>query len=198
MISLQLRKGRKIIVAGLALLAILAMIYTFNSLYKSNRMSNEALYLKQRNLAKYRQKVLEKKVIEKELLVLKNTFKQAEAALLTGKTPSLAAAEIQKIVTNITDAAGAQIMTVRILQPRRSDKEMYLAIPVEVTIKSTIRQLTQLLYKIDSSAKLLRTAKLGVKSRGSRGRRIRRRSPGSSVNIVTTLTVEGFVKKMES
>jgi len=193
MISLQLRKGRKIIVAGLALPALLAMIYLFNSFHQNSLMFNEALDLKQLNLAKYRQKVLEKKVVERELLSLQNAFKQAEAALLTGKTPPLAAAEIQEIVSKMTNAAGAQIMTVRILQPDRSGSEMYLDIPVEVTINSTMRQLTQLLYKLNRSARLLRIAKLGIRSRAGRGRLARRVSP---VNIVTTLTVEGFVKRM--
>jgi hypothetical protein len=195
MISLQLGKGRKIIVAALALLALPALIYLFNALHRNTLMFNEALDLKQDKLAKYRQKVLEKKAVERRLLNLQNTFKQAEAALLTGKTVSLSAAEIQQIVTNITNAAGAQIMTVRILQPDRSGPDMYLAIPVEVTISSTMRQLTQLLYKLDSSAKLLRIAKLGIKSRAARARLGRR---ASSVNLVTTLTVEGFVKKMET
>ena len=195
MISLQLRKRRKIIVAGLALMALAAMFYLFNSLNRSTYRFNEALNLKQDKLGKYRQKVLEKKVMERELLSLQTTFKRAEAALLTGKTVSLAAAEIQQIVTNITNAAGAQIMTVRILQPDRSAKEMYLAIPVEVTINSTMRQLTQLLYKLDSSAKLLRIAKLGIKSRAGRSRLVR---GVRTVNLITTLTVEGFVKKMET
>ena len=195
MISLQLKKRRKIIVAGLALMALPAMIYLFNSLNRSTHRFNEAINLKQDMLGKYRQKVLGKKVVERELLSLQNTFKQAEAALLTGKTVSLAAAEIQQIVTNITNAAGAQIMTVRILQPDRSAKEMYLAIPVEVTINSTMRQLTQLLYKLDSSAKLLRIAKLGIKSRAGRGRFVR---GAGTTNFITTLTVEGFVKKMET
>jgi len=195
MISLQLRKRRKIIVAGLALMALPAMIYLFNSLNRSTHRFHEALNLKQDKLDKYRQKVLEKKVMEREVLSLQTTFKQAEAALLTGKTVSLAAAEIQQIVTNITNAAGAQIMTVRILQPDRSAKEMYLAIPVEVTINSTMRQLTQLLYKLDNSAKLLSIAKLGIKSRAGRSRLVR---GVSTVNLITTLTVEGFVKKMET
>jgi Tfp pilus assembly protein PilO len=193
MISLQLRKGRKIIVAGLALLALLVMIYLFSSLHRNIYAFNEALDLKQRNLVKYRQTVLEKKAVERELLRLQNTFKQAEAGLLSGKTASLAAAEIQQIVTNITNAAGAQIMTVRILQPDRSASEMYLAIPVEVTINSTMRQLSQLLYKLDSSARLLRIAKLGIRSPGGRARFGMR---AKSVNILATLTVEGFVKKM--
>jgi hypothetical protein len=202
LISLQLRKKRKIIVAGLALLALLAMIFLFNSLSRSTYRFNENLYLKQDKLAKYRQKVLEKKAVKQELLSLQTIFKRAEAALLTGKTQSLAAAELQEIVSRITNAAGAQIMTVRVLQPDRSGKEMYLAIPVEVTISSTMRQLTELLYKLDRSARLLRIAKLGIRSRPGRSRLVRRGKSASqaiSGNIITTtLTVEGFVKNMEA
>jgi hypothetical protein len=192
MISLQLRKRRKMIAAGLALLALPAMIYLFNSFQRNTLMFAEALDLKKRNLAKYRQKVLEKNVVAKELSSLQHTFKRAEAALLTGKTVSLAAAEIQQIVTSIADAAGAQITAVRILQPDRNGKEIYVAIPVEVTINSTMRQLSQVLYKLDRSAKLLRIAKLGIQSRARRIRGAR------SENIVTNLTIEGFVKKMET
>jgi hypothetical protein len=194
-VSLQLTKGRKIIAAGLAVLAFLAMIYLFRSASRSTHAVHEALQLKQLKLAKYHQKLLEIKVVERELLTLKNTMKQAEAeaGLLTGETPSLAAAEIQEIVSSIADAAGGQIKTVRILQPDRSGKEMYLAIPVEVTLHSTMRELTQLLYKLDGSAKLLRIAKLDIRSR-----RVRR-GRGSSVNLLTTtMRVEGFVRKMET
>lgn len=193
MVSLQLTKGRKIIAAGLAVLAFLAMIYLFRSASRSTHAVHEALQLKQLKLAKYHQKLLEIKVVERELLTLKNTMKQAEAGLLTGETPSLAAAEIQEIVSSIADAAGGQIKTVRIVQPDRSGKGMYLAIPVEVTLHSTMRELTQALYKLDSSAKLLRIAKLEIRSR-----RVRR-GRGSSVNLLTTtMRVEGFVKKMET
>ncbi len=193
MISLQSSKGRKIIVAGLALLAFFGTIYVIHSLNRASQAFDEALNLKQHNLAKYRQKVLEKKVIKSKLLGLQNTFKRAESALLTGKTPSLAAAEIQEIVTGITKTAGVQIKTVRILKPDRSGKEMYLTIPVEVTINSTMRELTQLLYKLEKSNKLLRIAKLRIRSHGRAGRRGRR---ASSKNIATTLTIEGFVKKI--
>jgi hypothetical protein len=195
LISLQLKKRRKIIVAGLVLLALLALIFLFDSLSRSTQRFNEALLLKQDRLARYRQKVLEKKAVRRELLSLQTTFKRAEAALLTGKTSSLAAAEIQEILSRITKASGGQIMTVRVLQPDRSGKEMYLAIAVEITINSTMRQLTQMLYKLDRSAKLLRIAKLGIRSRAGRGRLARH---VSSANIITTLTVVGFVKKMET
>jgi hypothetical protein len=199
---MQLRKRRKIIVVGLALLALVALIYFYDLLSQSTRQFNEALYLKQVKLAKNRQKVLEKKAVRRELLNLQTAFRRAEAALLTGKTQSLAAAELQEIVSGITKTAGGQIMTVRILEPDRSDKDMYLAIPLEVTINSTMRQLTELLYELDRSAKLLRITQLGIRSRtgsskfASRGKRAAR---VISENIVTTtLTVEGFAKKMET
>ena len=192
MISLQLTKERKIIAAGLAVLVFLAMIYLFSSARRSTHLASEALELNELKLAKYRQKLQKKKVIDRELLTLKNSVQQAEAGLLTGKTPPLAAAEIQEIVTSIADAAGGQIKTVRILQPDRSGKEMYLAIPVEVTIHSTMRELTLLLHKLDSSAKLLRIAKLEIRSRGGR------RGRGPSVNLFTTMRVEGFLKETET
>jgi len=194
MTSLQLGKKRKIIVAGFSLLALLVMIYLMNSLYRSTHQFKEALTLKQNKLTRYRQKMLEQKAVKRELLSLQTTFKKAETLLLKGKTPPLAAAEIQEIISKITNTAGAKIMTVKILQPDRSSKEMYLAIPVEVTINSTMRQLTQLLYKLDRSARLLRIAKLEIRSRAGRGRLGR----GADMTyIVATLTVEGFVKKME-
>jgi hypothetical protein len=78
------------------------------------------------------------------------------------------------------------------LQPDLSGKEVYLAIPVEFTINSTMRELTQLLHKLDSSAKLLRIAKLEIRSqRAPRGR-------VSSVTLFTTMTVEGFLKETET
>ena len=202
MMSLRLGKGRNIIMAGLAPLVLLAMIYLFSLLQRNYLLSNEALDLKQHKLAKYRQTVLGKKVVKQELLRLQNTFKRAETGLLRGETDSLAAAEIQQIVTDITDTAGAQILTVRILQPDRSANDMYLTIPVEVTINSTMRQLTELLYELDRSAKLLRVAKLGIRPGQRQSRfaaRGRRAKPVNSATMVTTtLTVEGFVKKMET
>jgi hypothetical protein len=160
-------------------------------------MFNEALDLKQHKLAKYRQKVLEKKVIERSHSTRKTILKRAEAALLAGKTPSLAAAEIQEIVGNIASDAGAEIKTVRILQPDLNGKGMYVAIPVEITINSRIGELTQLLYKLDRSKKLLRITKLGIKSRRGYKRRRSAQKQAQQGNIVTTVTIEGFVKKIE-
>ena len=196
MISLQSSKRQKIIAAGLVLLVLLAMILLIDSIGRSTQRFNEAFLMKQDKLTRYRQKVLEKKAIKRELSGLQTIFKRAEAALLTGKTASLAAAELQEILSRITEAAGGQIKTVRVLQPVRTGNTIYLAIPVEITVSSTMRQLTQLLYKLDRSTKLLRITNLAIRSRPGRPSRVQR---AFSANLITTtLTVEGFVKNMEA
>lgn len=179
-------------------MGLLASIYFFFALNQNARIFDEALDLKQRKLDKFRQKMLEKKILERQLSTLKKNLKRAEAALLSGKTPPLAAAEIQEIIADIAKTAGAQIKTVRILQPDSSGKPVYLAIPVEVTIQSTMRELTQLLYKIDRSAKLLRITSLEIKSRRGSVRRKGTDKQKGPVSIITTLTAEGFVKEGEA
>jgi len=179
-------------------MGLLALIYFSYALIRNARITHEALDLKQRKLVRYRQKVLEKKGVERQLSTLKKKLKRAEAALLTGKTPPLAAAEIQEIIGNIADAAGAQIKTVRILQPDSSGKTVSVAIPVEVTIQSTIRELTRLLYKLDRSTKLLRITRLEIKSRGGYARKKGAKRQKGPPIIVTTFTAEGFVKKVDA
>ncbi len=195
LISDQLGKRRKILLAGLAMVALLTMGFFYQALNRNTQILNEGLSQKLQTLTETRQKVLDKNPAQRELVRLQNAYKLAERKLLTGRTPSLAAAEIQEILTKIINAAGAQIMTMRILQPDQNDQNIYLAIPVEVAIESTMRELTQLLYQLDSSAKLLRIVKLEIRSRGGSGRRARRER---TVNLVATLTVEGFVNKLDT
>ena len=76
----------------------------YDLLYRSTHQFKEALTLKQNKLTRYRQKVLEQKAVKRELLSLQTTFKKAETLLLKGKTPPLAAAELQEIISKITNS----------------------------------------------------------------------------------------------
>lgn len=191
MAALRRSQRRRLVSTGVAVLICVGVVYLLVSLNRSTAVVYEELAAKEGKLEKFRTKLLEKDSLQRELLILQNSIKQAEVGLLTGKTPSLAAAEIQEIVTSIANAAGGQIRTIRVLQPEQLERQTYLAIPVEITMSSTMRELTRLLYRIDSSAKLLRVSKMEIKPFGGRGRR------GSLVNLVTTLTIEGFVRRMD-
>jgi len=187
--SFALGKSSRVITAGGVLLAAAGMVYVLVSANRSTDMVKDALAAKEDRLVKYREKLLEKDAVDEELATLKGALGRAEASLLAGETPSLAAAEVQEIVTSAASAAGGQIKTIRVLPPEPLRKQTYLAIPVEVTLNSTMGELTRLLYSLEGSAKLLRVSKMEIKSLGGRG------GGGIREALVTTLVVEGFEKK---
>lgn len=189
MASLALARRGRTAALGVLLLAAAGAAYVFASAKRSTDTVREVLAAKELKLVKYREKLLEKEAAAAELSVLTNTLRQIEAGLLTGETPSLAAAEVQEIVTTVANASGAQIKTIRVLQPEPLPKQAYAAIPVEVTLSSTLRELTELLYRLEGSAKLLRVSRMEIKALGGRPR------AGAPEGLVTTLTVEGFAKK---
>ena len=190
MAALGLARGGRIVGTGVAALAVVGAVYALVSAHRSTEAVAEALAAKESKLVKYREKLLEKEAVSAELAAVRSALKQAEAGLLTGETPSLAAAEVQEIVTSVANAAGGQIKTVRVLPPEPLRRQSFLAIPVEVTLHSSMRELTQLLYRLDGSAKLLRISKMEIKPLGRQARR-----GATPETLSTTLTVEGFARR---
>jgi hypothetical protein len=141
--------------------------------------------LKERRLEKSRQIVHEGAGLEARLVSLKKELKQRESRLLTGKTPSLAAADIQQILQHMAKKSKVEIKTVRILQPEEVDQGRYLSIPVQLNITCTIRYLKEFLYRIKTSSKYLAVKKVGIRVF------IRRRN-----NVIKTdITILGFLKR---
>ena len=67
------------------------------------------------------------------------------------------------------------------------DEENYLSVPVQFTISSTIRQLKEMLYRIETSPKYLTIKKIRISVRHTRGLR----------QIQSNLTVAGVMKSVE-
>lgn len=178
------KEKRYILIAGTALL-LLGLIYRFSPGLDFFYSSQEEILLKKKKLFKYRQLVQEKNVFEKKLISLNRTLDRAESALLKGKTSALAAVELQNILKKITGESQVGIKTMRVLKPEETEKEKYLGILVQFTFASTTRQLKEILYKIETSAKLLAIRELRI-------RNFRRRQAGQ---IQTTIVAEGFMIK---
>ena len=147
--------------------------------------ADQEIALKERRLEKSRQIVHEGEGLEARLVSLKKDLKQRESRLLTGKTPSLAAADIQQILHNMAKESKVEIKTVRILQPEEVDQGRYLSIPVQLNITCTIRYLKEFLYRIKTSSKYLAVKKVGIRVF------IRQRNNTIKVDI----TILGFLKR---
>jgi hypothetical protein len=184
LVPLKSRKRLNYILVGGGALILLGLAYRVLPLLGSVSSSEETM-LKEKQAAKYRQAVQERTTLEEKFSTLKRTLEQLESGVLNGETPSLAAADLQKIIDEISSRSEVSIKAVRVLKPEQSSYENYLSIPVELSFNCTIRQLRELLYWIDTSTKYLTVSKAQINViEGSRYDQVQ-----------VFLTVAGIMKK---
>ena len=181
----RLTRERKIIFGVGVFLLMGGLVYNLLPAFQGASSDAEMLAVKQQRVLKYMAKLKEQSVLEARLQNAQNRLRSAESGLLQAKTPALAAVDIQQVLTQIADKTEAEIKTMRILGSEVVAGEGYIAVPVEVTISSDIRQLVGVLYDIQNAPKLLRTKDIAIRSAGVR----------RGEKILSTLTVEGFMKK---
>ena len=182
----------------------MTVIYSFFPDIKGLLGPGQELAVKEKKLEKYRELVLQGDDLKARLKSLKAEVARGESGLLTGKTPSLAAADIQNILQKAADACQVKISTVRVLKPDETDNGTYMSIPVQFTISSTISQLKALIYRIESQQKYLKLTK--VRSRAASGARRRQtarrarsaKARNSAKQIRSDITVVGFFKTAEN
>jgi len=163
MLSFKIEKNKKYLFIAGALILLLGGVYRIWPFLQEIRGADQEIFLKERRLEKYRRNVHEGGDLEAKLVSLKKDLKEKESGLLTGKTPSLAAADIQKILHHLAQESNVEIKTVRILKPEELDQDKYLSIPVQFTITCTIRHLKEFLYRIETSMKYLTVKKVGIR-----------------------------------
>ncbi len=183
MVRLQLTKERKILLISGAILLLGGLFYRFSADI-SDFGAGDELAVKQKAIAKYQHALQEKKILEKNLLNLEKLLKRAESVLLRRDTAALAAVDIQNNLQNIAGRTGAKIDSMRVLKPKKNETENYLVIPVQCSIKASMRQIKEVLYQIESSSRLFRIQDLRLKT-------INRRD--SDDVILATITVAGYM-----
>lgn len=143
---------------------------------------------KTKRIAKYRQTVQGRGYLETRLASLNQSLAHAEAGFLNGKTAALAAVDIQNIISGIALGSGLEIKSTQVLSSPKKDSDLYITIPVQFTIVATIRQLKDILYKIETSPKFFLTVeKIGISVAGA----------GSSGQIRCDIAVSGIMKKVK-
>ncbi len=183
--KISMNKERKVLLIIGAVLLLTAVAYRFHSDVRAWFLSGGDVALKEQRLLTYRKMIGKKEDLKGEFQTLMRSVERAEAGLLTGKTEPLAAVDVQNIINGIVTRNGADVQRMRVLTPVEHEKVGYLGIPVQITLRCSIRQLKDVLYSIETSRKLLRMTELKIRT-------IKRRNADS---IQSTLTVEGFMKK---
>ncbi len=178
------KKKKILLVIGMSAL-FLGVIYRFFPFFENIDALDEEISLKEKNLIKYRLMVQERNDLESRLNALNRIIENAESVLLEGKTPALAAVDVQNILKEITEKGDMEVLTMRVMNPESKEEDLFTIIPVQITIRCSIRQLKEVIYQIESSPRLLKISDCRI-------RVVRGRVEG---HVQATLTVQGFMKK---
>ena len=181
------KRRRYLLIAG-GVLLLFGLSFWLFPFFEGMQGGETDIAAQKRRVAKYRQTVKGRGEFEARLASLNKTLERAEAGLLTGKTAALAAVDIQNVLNEIAIGSGVEMRSVQVPRPQPKDTEQYISVPVQFTVSASIRQLKDILYKIEASQKFFLTVeRIGISVAGAGG-------PGQ---IRCDITVSGIMKNVK-
>lgn len=175
-------RERTVVFAGGALVVVvLAWIFVLGPLLDRTGSATDLVPERERALARRLDLLARRTQIASELDAANAQVDRLSARLLTAAAPAVAASELQKLVKDMAAEATTEIRSERILPPE--ERGELLEIPVEIAVSAEIRQLVDLLARVEGSQKLLTVKDL----------RVRVVNVSQPKELLATLTVSGFI-----
>ena len=176
------RRERTVIAAGV-LVGILLGGWSFvvEPILESNRRAGDLVPAREQMLEKRRDLIARRGVIEAELRSLTERLNAVSDRFLTSATPAVAASELQKLVKEMAAQANTEVRSERILPP--AERGELLEIPVEIAVSGEVRQLVDLLARLDGAPKLLTVQDF----------RLRVVNVSQPKELLATLTLSGYI-----
>ena len=178
-----LTRERKIILISGIVLLLAGAVYRFSPRLPSFFGKSDEVNFKEKELARYREVLQEKRKVEMRLISVERELARIEAGLLSQATAALAAVEIENMLSDMIEKEGTRLHSMRVLKSEPTEKGEYMTVPVEVKMMATIRHLKDVLFTIKNSKKLLRVASI----------RIRLPNINRPEEIDCTMVVEGLM-----
>jgi len=175
------RERAVIVLGGAAVVLVLAWLFVADPLLERMRNTSELVPSRAQVLARRLDLLARKDSIVKDLERTNGDIERAAARFLTEAAPAVAASELQKLTKEMAAQASTEIRSERILPP--VERGEVLEIPVEIAVSGEIRQLVDLLARLEAAPKMLTVQDL----------RIRVVNVSQPKELLATLTVSGFI-----
>jgi Tfp pilus assembly protein PilO len=174
----------RMIVGGAVLIALVigGWLFVIEPIRARNATTAELVPVREEVLARRRALVARKAGITADLQAVDQRIAQLSARFLTAATPAVAASELQNIAKEMTTAAKTETRTERILPP--VERGELLEIPIEIAISGDIRQIVDLLDRLERAPKLLRVNEL----------KVRVMNVAQPKELLATMTISGFIR----
>jgi Tfp pilus assembly protein PilO len=180
--SISTRERALVAVGILVALLLGGWIFVVEPIRAANASSAELVPVREEVLARRRALVARKPGIAADIEAVDRRIEELSARFLTAATPAVAASELQNIAKEMTTAAKTETRTERILPP--VERGALLEIPIEIAISGDIRQIVDLLDRLERAPKLLRVNEL----------KIRVMNVAQPKELLATMTLSGFIR----
>jgi Tfp pilus assembly protein PilO len=176
------RRERVIVGAGtLVALVVGGYLFLVEPLLMRARDAETLVPAREATLERRRRLVSQRPRLAEELAAVNERLGSEAARLLRGPTAPLAASELQKLLKELLPPGGVEVRTERVLPP--ADQQGLQEIGIELTLVGSIRDIVTALARLERTDRLL--ALKDVK--------IRAVAPGQPRDLLTTLTVVGYL-----
>jgi Tfp pilus assembly protein PilO len=176
------RRERITLVLGVtAAVLVGGWVLVFQPIRERSRVAEELVPVREQLLLRRHELVARKGAIAADLESTNARLEVLSARFLAAATPAVAASELQKLVKDVATQAKTEVRSERILPPvERGD---LLEIPLEITVSGEIRELVDLLARLERTRKLLAVQDL----------RVRVVNISQPKDLLATLTLSGFI-----
>jgi Tfp pilus assembly protein PilO len=176
------RRERVLIGVGvLAGLLVLGWEFVVQPVSDRNRTAAELVPVREQVLARRLELVARKAAIARDLETTNGQLQALADRFLPAATPAVAASELQKLAKEIAVKASTELRSERILPP--VDRGELVEIPVEIAVSAEVRQLADILARLEQTPKLLTVQDL----------RIRVVNISQPKELLATITLSGFI-----
>jgi Tfp pilus assembly protein PilO len=175
-------RERALVVLGVATaLGVAGYLYVAEPLIGWRRELREIIPAREGTLERRRLLIGQRERVRAQLDTATRQFEEETTRLLPGPTAPLAAAALQKLVRDVAAGANVEVRSQRVLPP--ADLVGLQEVPIELTVSGRIRETVTLLRRLEQAPKLLTIREL----------KIRLVSAGQSPELLSTLTVAGYL-----
>jgi hypothetical protein len=169
---------------GIFVACYLLFFFVAEPIYKKQISIDEKIKDKINFIEKYYEVLNQTSYYQAKELENKNTKTTLQKRFFSDKEPGLAAAGLQKLLQGFSRGA-VTIEKTRVEKPKYVAR--ILAVPIEITVRSSLKNLALFLMRIENHEKFLVIEDL-------RSRRINKKEPE---DLQTRLLITGFIKELE-
>ena len=184
--TLNIGKRDKVFLIGGGIIVACYLLFFLvaEPIYKKQISIDEKIKDKINFIEKYYEVLNQTSYYQAKEVANKNTKTTLQKRFFNDKEPGLAAAGLQKLLQGFSRGA-VTIEKTRVEKPKYVAR--ILAVPVEITVRSSLKNLALFLMRIENHEKFLVIEEL-------RSRRINKKEPE---DLQTRLLITGFIKELE-